>query len=150
MFTPAHLILSARMAFVIGGAALAVVMLGPFQGAERALGLSDKAAHGLAFYTFTVLLFMAAPRTRRTDLALIVVGLAVASEVLQMMTGRSAELGDLGLDLLGIGAALAPALVERARHYARLHLNRTFADIRAADRREPRIASVGAVRPARR
>ncbi len=148
MFTPAALILCARLALLGGGVAVAVLMLGPFQGAEQALGLNDKAAHGLAFYLLTITLFLAAPRTRRTDLALFVFGLSLALEVVQATVGRSADLGDLALDAVGVGAALAPGLIERARHHARNNPYLTFSEIRAISRRRRQRRSRGAALPA--
>ena len=64
--TPRRLLTLCRAALWIGGVSLVVLMLGPFQGMERAFGLNDKAAHALAFYGLSIGLFLAAPRSRRT------------------------------------------------------------------------------------
>lgn len=141
MLKPAHLPLAARALIVVGGSCAAALMLLPtFQGAEQGLGLTDKQAHIVAFYIFTVSAFMAAPRARRTDLAMVALALGAAAEVAQLITGRSASFLDLSADAAGVFLAWAPAQVEQLRRMARQHPHLTFRQIRALDRRRGRAA----------
>lgn len=94
---------------------MAVLMFGPFQGLEGELGLTDKAAHGTAFYLLTVGMFACFPRNRRTDLGLIVIAIGAGTEVIQAMVGRDGNLPDFAADSVGILAAMLPATVERMR-----------------------------------
>lgn len=114
---------------------LAGLTLGPFQGLERRLGLSDAAAHAIAFYVLSLVLFAAAPRSRRSDLALCAFGVGILIEALQALVGRSLSLSDLAADGAGVLAAFAPAYVERTR--ARLR-RRAGAVTGFRDRRESR------------
>lgn len=99
---------------------VAVLVLGPFSGAEQAFGLTDKEAHIIAFFVLTVMLQLAFPRVRRTDLALGVLVLGALIEVAQLFTGRSASVGDWLADLIGVSVATLPSYAETFRHYVRL------------------------------
>jgi VanZ family protein len=99
-----------------GFATLLVLLLGPFQGLEARLGLSDKTAHAAAFYVLSLGLFASFPRIRRTDLAFGVVGFAAATEIAQLFTGRSGSFEDFAADSAGIVIAVLPAMVERLRY----------------------------------
>lgn len=138
MFTPDRAVFMMRL--VTGGAVIALLVLtiGPFQGAEGEVGLSDKGAHVIAFYGLTLLAFSVAPQSRRTDLALWVLALGVLIELVQGVTGRSMSLLDLLADALGVAAATAPAWVERLRHEARRNPYLSFREIAAMDRRKRR------------
>ncbi len=144
---PIDLTAAARGFLVLGSLAVAAFMLAPmFQGAESRLGLSDKEAHALAFYLFTAVAYLAGPRVRRTDLALVAVALGACAEIAQWVTGRDASVADLAADCAGVFLAWAPTQVERLRHLARRYPFRTFADIRGADRRRraaPSLALTG-------
>jgi len=135
MLSPAHLTGCFRALLLLGAGVGVVLLLGPFQGLERSVGLSDAAAHGIAFYLLTVGLFLSAPKWRRTDLALVAAGLAIVSEVAQALAGRGADPVDLLFDLTGVCAAIAPGLAERLRHHARAHPNLSFRAIRLVNRR---------------
>jgi len=156
MLTPRQTLIVLR-AIVVGCAvALATLMLGPYEGLEKAVGLSDKTAHVLAFFLMTLGLFTIAPRTRRSDLCLAALAASVVSELLQGLTGRTLSITDLGADLVGIGCAMLPGAIEGFRRLARVHPDLTFAQSRLYDRRaarsaEPRSAASRAVpsRPAR-
>lgn len=137
MLTPNRLVGLLRLAALVSIGLLTVLLLGPFQGLERQLGLDDKAAHAIAFYSVTLGLFAIAPRHRRTDLALAAFAFGVLIELLQGVTGRSLSLGDLIWDGAGILAALAPGLVERLRHFVRAAPDQDFATLLSADRRSP-------------
>ena len=104
-----------RTAVALLGLALAVLLLGPNLDLEGKLGISDKLAHGAAFYTLTLGLFACFPRNRRTDLGLIVIFLGAASEVLQAVVGRDGNFPDFAADATGIVAAMLPATIERVR-----------------------------------
>ena len=66
----------------------AIGMVGPFQGVEQALVPWDKAAHFVAFYGLTLLLFTAFPRRRRLDLTVLAIFGGAATEVAQILAGR--------------------------------------------------------------
>lgn len=135
MVTPRRLVELLRSAAILAVVVLTVLLLGPFQGLERHLGLNDAAAHAIAFYAVTVGLFAIAPDHRRTDLALAALAFGVVIESGQALTGRSLSLNDLAWDGAGIAAALLPGLVERLRHLARVAPDQDFAALRGADRR---------------
>jgi hypothetical protein len=116
--------LVARWGLCAGAATVCVLMLGPFQGAERYFGLNDVAAHATAFYGLSCLCFMAGPRLRRSDIALVLVALGAAAEVAQGIVGRDASWGDLAADSLGVLAAWAPSQIETLRALAREHPDR--------------------------
>ena len=92
----------ARWATALIAVVLFVLMLGPFQGAEQTLGLSDKQAHGVGFALITSALFMSLPNQPRWRLALVALALGGLVEVIQAYTGRSGSLLDLGADSVGI------------------------------------------------
>lgn len=144
MLTPRRLVHLARLIFLIGVAVLAVLVLGPFQGLEERIGLTDKSAHVIAFYLLGVATLAIAPKWRRTDLILALLGAGVLIEVLQGFTGRSMSLSDLGADALGLAAAAAPGFVEQLRRLARRHPDLSFAEIAALDRRRTRRAEAPA------
>jgi VanZ family protein len=122
---------TARWLLVAAALICAIGMIGPFQGVERALVPWDKAAHFIAFYGVTLLLFSAFPDRRRLDLAVLATFAGTAVEVLQLIDGRDAELGDVLADAAGAFAVLAPIYLERLREPR-------------ADRRKRRAASVPA------
>lgn len=93
----------------------AIGMVGPFQGIEHAFVPWDKAAHFMAFYGLTLLLFTAFPRRRRLDLTVLAIFAGAATEVAQILAGRDGELGDLCADALGALAVLAPVWLEHLR-----------------------------------
>lgn len=105
-----------RCCFLVGFTGLLVILLGPFQGLERTLGLTDSVAHCLAFYGLTVGLFIVLPRFRRIDIALGSLLLAASSEVAQSFTGRTGSLADFAADSFGIICAVSPAIADRWRH----------------------------------
>ena len=135
MVTPHRAVIAMRIVTAIAVAGLLIVTLGPFQGAESRAGLSDKAAHVIAFYCITLLAFSTAPRTRRTDLAIAILGLGVLIELIQGATGRSLSVGDLAADGLGVVAALAPTWVEGFRQQARRRPYLPLGQIAKIDRR---------------
>lgn len=93
----------------------AIGMVGPFQGIEHAFVPWDKAAHFMAFYGLTLLLFTAFPRRRRLDLTVLAIFAGAATEVAQILAGRDGEFGDLCADALGALAVLAPVWLEHLR-----------------------------------
>jgi VanZ family protein len=104
-----------RAAVAALGLVLAVLLLGPDIHLEDRLGISDKVAHGAAFYTLTLGLFACFPRNRRTDLGLIVIVVGAATEVIQSLVGRDGNFPDFAADATGIVAAMLPATIERVR-----------------------------------
>ena len=135
LLTPNRVLAILRPAAAVCGLGLAVLMLGPFHGMERVFGLTDGPAHAIAFFWITTGLFAIAPGWRRGDIALATLLIAVMSETLQALTGRSLSLLELAADAVGIVVAMVPGWVERLRYLARTAPDATFAEIRAADRR---------------
>jgi len=143
MLTPNHVVTTARAVLVTGVLAAAVLMLGPWPGLERSFGLSDKAAHMIAFGGLVATSFLAFPRMRRNDLAIAAVLLGASVEVAQLFTAdRGASIGDLLADTAGVGVVYLASHIEHLRAMARQRGSATFADIAAQDRRR------GARRPA--
>ena len=105
----------ARGLLLVAGLTCAIGMVGPYQGIERALVPWDKAAHFIAFYGLTLLLFSAFPERRRLDLAMLATFAGAAIEMLQLIEGRDAELGDILADAAGALAVLAPLYLDQAR-----------------------------------
>lgn len=118
--------LAAQATLAVGLVAAGALMLGPFQGAERAFGLSDKEAHALAFFALTLTACLAAPRLRKDDLALAALALAGASELAQGVVGREAGVGDLVADALGVFLAWAP--MQAAQMRMRMNLRQRALD----------------------
>lgn len=106
---------NARALLIAAGLVCGVGMMGPFQGIERGMVPWDKAAHFMAFYGLTLLLFAAFPNRRRFELTLLAAFIGSAVEIVQLLTGRDAELGDLLADTCGAFAVFAPVYLEWAR-----------------------------------
>lgn len=136
MTTPRQVVGLARVAFALFALALTVALLGPFQGLEKHLGLSDVAAHALAFYVLTVASLTVAPHARREDMARLVIIFAIATEVIQGATGRSMSLSDFAANMAGLIAAMLPSYVDRLRYLVRTQPDLDFAIIAAEDRRQ--------------
>lgn len=83
-------------------------------------GLSDKVWHATAFYVLTLSAACAAPRLPIAYTAAALAALGVAIELLQRLpaVNRSMSFADWIADLVGIAAAVAPALVWRWRDRA--------------------------------
>jgi len=105
----------ARGLLLVAGLTCAIGMVGPFQGIERAFVPWDKAAHFMAFYGLTLLLFSAFPDRRRLDLAMLATFAGAAIEIMQLIEGRDAELGDIIADAAGAFAVLAPLYLDQMR-----------------------------------
>jgi VanZ family protein len=105
----------ARWLLLVSGTICAVGMVGPFRGIEHALVPWDKAAHFIAFYGVTLLLFSAFPDRRRLDLVTLAIFAGTVVEVLQLIDGRDAELGDIAADAAGALAVLAPLYLDGLR-----------------------------------
>ncbi|AZS21987.1 MULTISPECIES: hypothetical protein [unclassified Caulobacter] len=143
MLKPSHFVIAARGALLMGGLAVAVLALGPFQGAERLIGLSDKTAHALAFGGLLAVSFLAFPRSRRSDLAIAALILGAGVEVAQLLGHRSASLLDWLADAAGVATIYGASMIETVRKMARDHGDKTFAEIAALNRRRtPRRPSI--------
>jgi VanZ family protein len=105
----------ARALLVAAGLTCAIGMVGTFQGVERVFVPWDKAAHFMAFYGLTLLLFSAFPERRRLDLAMLATFAGAAIEIMQLIEGRDAELGDIAADAAGAFAVLAPLYLDQMR-----------------------------------
>ena len=136
MLTPNHVVTTARAVLVVGALTAATLMLGPWPGLEAVFGLSDKAAHAIAFGGLVAVSFLAFPRMRRNDLAIAAVLLGASVEVAQLFTSdRSASFGDFFADTAGVGVVYLCSQIESVRALARKKGETTFADIAAQDRR---------------
>lgn len=138
MFKPAHLVAAARATLLLGALTVTVLILGPFQGAERAFGLSDKAAHALAFGGLLAVSFLAFPRMRRSDLALAALVLGGATEIAQIIAHRDGNFPDWLADAAGILIVHGASMIESVRKMAREQGQLTFAQIAAMGRRRTR------------
>jgi VanZ family protein len=147
MLTPNHVVTAARAVLVVGAVTVAVLTLGPFQGAEQIFGLTDKAAHAIAFGGLTAISFAAFPRMRRADLARTALILGAGIEVAQLFGHRSASIADWAADAVGVVTVYGSSLIESARKMARDHGNLPFATIAAADRRRSNKAVKGVLTP---
>jgi VanZ family protein len=148
MLTPNHVVTAARAVLLIGALTVAVLTLGPFQGAEQIFGLTDKSAHAIAFGVLTAVSFAAFPRMRRADLARAALVLGAGIEVAQLFGHRSASFGDWAADAVGVLTVYGSSLIESARKMARDHGSVPFATLAAADRRRPRKTVKGVLTPA--
>lgn len=126
--------LAARLLLLTAALTCAIGMVGPFQGIETALVPWDKAAHFIAFYGCTALLFVAFPHRRRTDLVVLAACAGCGLEVAQYFSGRDSELADVAADSLGAVAVYLPTWLEQIRSAAR-------GEVRRERRRRVRIAS---------
>lgn len=131
----------AAAALVVG---LLVIMVGPFQGVERILGLNDSVAHAIAFYGLSLMVFAVAPTWRRNDLAVAVFGIGVLVELAQGLMGRSASVLDLCANSVGIAAAVLPSFVERLRHETRRHPHSPVSELARLDRRRSKASALPA------
>lgn len=136
MLTPNHVVTTARAVLIGGALTAAVLMLGPWPGLEKVFGLSDKAAHVIAFGGLIAVSFLAFPRMRRNDLAVAAVLLGASIEVAQLFTAdRSASISDVLADAVGVGAVYIVSHIENLRALARKRGAVTFAEIAAQDHR---------------
>jgi hypothetical protein len=147
MLTPNHLVITARAVLLLGALTATTLMLGPFQGLEHAIGLSDKSAHAIAFGGLTAISFAAFPRMRRADLARAALILGGAVEIAQLLGGRSASMGDWIADAIGVGTIYGASLIESGRKLARDHGTVPFTTIMAMDHRRARKASKAVFTP---
>lgn len=106
---------AARWLLLAASLVCAFGMLGPYRGIERAFVPWDKAAHFIAFYGLTLLVFVGFPGRRRLDLVMLAVFAGAAGEVVQSLVSRDGEVGDLVADALGSVAVYAPIYLERLR-----------------------------------
>ncbi|CAN5398660.1 hypothetical protein BH10PSE1_BH10PSE1_26040 [soil metagenome] len=81
---------------------LLIMMMGPFQGAEREVGLTDKPAHALAFAAITAAIFLNWLKASRLQAAGLAFLIGAPVELVQALSGRDPEVGDLRADAIGI------------------------------------------------
>ena len=91
-----------RLAAALGVVCLLVLMLGPFQGAEGEVGMTDGMAHLAAFGLIAGALMINLPRSPRVHVAALALSIGIAVEFIQGATGRSASLHDVAADAIGI------------------------------------------------
>jgi VanZ family protein len=147
MMTPNHVVNTARAVLALGAVTVTVLTLGPFQGAEKIFGLTDKAAHAIAFGGLTAISFAAFPRMRRADLARTALILGAGIEVAQLFGHRSASIMDWAADAMGVATVYGSSLIESARKMAREHGDLPFTLIAAANRRQSRKGTKGVLTP---
>ena len=133
--TPHVLMRAFRVAGVLAAVAAVVALTGPFQYRDLGLPFPDTVAHAILFYGLTVAATTALPRTRFTEVTVGMLGVALASEVAQMLVGRQMSPADLAGDAVGVLAAYAPLAMNRLRELARTHPHMTFGELRRIDRR---------------
>ena len=97
----------ARVGAALVVAGLLFVMIGPFQGAEQSVGVSDGVAHALAFAFITGALLLNLPKASRLQVALIALGIGVGVEFAQALSGRDADWHDVVADAAGVLAMSA-------------------------------------------
>lgn len=141
MLTPNHVVIAAKAVLFIGAASAVTLMLGPFQGLEEAFGLSDKAAHALAFGGLTAMAFLAFPKMRRNDLAIAAILLGASAEIAQLFAHRSASFTDFAADVAGIAVVYLASHIEAVRRDARERGAMRFSDISAQRQRRRRRKS---------
>lgn len=147
MFKPVHFVTAARVTLVVGSLAVAVLTLGPFQGAEAIFGLNDKAAHAIAFGGLLAVSFLAFPRMRRNDLMIAALMLGAGVEVAQVIAHRDGNIPDWLADAAGILTIYGASMIETVRKMAREQGDLTFDQIAALDRRQPRRRPAVAFEP---
>jgi VanZ family protein len=107
--------LVARILLAVAALVCVVGMVGPFQGAEEALIPWDKAAHFVAFYGLTSLLYVAFPRFRRVELTLVAIFAGCGIEIAQGVSGRDMDVADIFANSLGALAVLTPMYLQEWR-----------------------------------
>ncbi len=147
MFKPAHFVAAARLALLVGSLTVAVLTLGPFQGAESHFGLTDKEAHAIAFGGLLAVSFLAFPRMRRNDLVIAALVMGAAVEVAQTFSGRDGDILDWLADAFGIGVIYGAGMIETVRKMAREQGHLTFGQIIKLDRRRRQRRAVAAFEP---
>jgi VanZ family protein len=108
-----------RASLVLLTVTVAVLVFGPFSGAEERFGLSDKEGHILAFYGLASLSLLAMPRMRKWDVVLICLAIGGLIEVIQPFLGRSGSITDWLADVMGVFLAVVPMMFEAARRSLR-------------------------------
>lgn len=108
-----------RVSLIVLALTVAILVFGPFSGAERAFGLSDKEAHILAFYGLASLSLLAMPRMRKWDVVIICLTIGGLIEVVQPLIGRSGNIFDWLADGVGVFLAVVPMMFEAARRRLR-------------------------------
>ena len=101
------LLILARVGATLVVAGLLFVMVGPFQGAEKSVGVSDGVAHAMAFAFITGTLLLNLPKASRLQVALMAVALGIGVEFAQGLSGRDADWHDVVADAVGILAMTA-------------------------------------------
>ena len=134
--TPHRLMIVLRGAGVLGGLVALIALTGPFRYDQLGLPFPDTVAHGLLFYGLGALMLGALPRSRTSDLAAVLVGLGVASEIAQSLVGREMSLHDFAGDVAGAALVFVPVYLGRFRDLVRTHPHVTFTDLRQLDRRQ--------------
>ena len=95
-----------RLAAVVLFIGLMALLLGPAHSAERSFLGFDKVAHFVAFGLMVWCLGVLIRSWPRLAIGAIALFIGIATEVIQGMTGRDAELLDVVADGLGVAAAL--------------------------------------------
>jgi len=136
--TPHKLIQFLRAGAIVAGLAAVVALTGPFKYDDLHLPFPDTVAHGMLFYSLTLVATGALPRSRSLEIALAFVALGGISEFVQAAIGREMSFHDFFGDLAGVAAAYAPVAIGRLRELARTQPHASFAEIRSQDRRQRR------------
>jgi VanZ family protein len=138
-----------RASLVLLTATVAILVFGPFSGAEERLGLTDKESHILAFYGLAALSLLAMPRMRKWDVVLICLTIGGLIEVIQPFLGRSGSITDWLADAAGVFLAVVPMMFEAARRALRGDSPAPTRTRRRSDMPSPVGVGVPADRPGR-
>lgn len=108
-----------RASLILLTVTVAILVFGPFSGAEEWFGLTDKESHILAFYGLASFGLLAMPRMRKWDVVLICLAIGGLIEVIQPFIGRSGSVMDWLADVTGVFLAVVPMMFEAARRSLR-------------------------------
>lgn len=136
--TPYRLMQGLRVGGAVGGIAAVIALTGPFSYRDLGLPFPDHVAHALLFYSVTLAMLTALPRSRAGEVAIVAILLGAMSELAQAALGREASWKDFAGDSVGVAVAFAPVWVTRLRELVRTYPHLSFAEIRAQDRRTVR------------
>ncbi len=105
----------ARLGALMALAAILILLLRPVTAAEQSWPEgADKLVHAIAFSVVFWSLAILLPGVSRWRLASLGVVLGAATELVQGMVGRDAELGDAFADAIGMGSAYLIWIIWRA------------------------------------
>ncbi|CAN5189456.1 VanZ family protein [soil metagenome] len=139
---PSNLVTLSRLALIALVASALAIFLGPLASLMAMAPVSAPLFHAITYYVVAAAAFAAFPRLRRSDICAITVVMGGLIEVLQLMTGRHAQIANWLADSAGVLVLYAPGKIEHLRHLARKHAYTSFGELHARDRRKSRKKKV--------